>query len=119
MIGVIDLAVFNLDVAVFASDEDRVAALRDEGCDVSEHDIAALASSHMDVAGDGSPRLSMVIKPVATTATWAHECVHIADFVMDRLGVPMGVENTEIRGYLVGHLFASLEEMLCMKDAAQ
>lgn len=112
MIGVIDLAVFNLNVAVFGSNEDRVAALRDEGCDVSGHDVACLASAHMDVVGDGSIRLSLVIKPVATKATWAHECVHIADFVMDRLGIPMGVENTEVRGYLVGHLFASLDEMM-------
>jgi hypothetical protein len=54
----------------------------------------------------------MVIKPVATKATWAHECVHIADFVMNRLGVPMGVRNTEIRAYLVAHLFAGLEELM-------
>lgn len=112
MIGIIPLDVFNLEVAVFADDAARCAALREEGCDVPEYDQAALASSHLDAAGDGSPRLSMVIKPVATKATWAHECVHIADFVMHHLGIPMGVENTEIRGYLTGHLFAGLEEML-------
>jgi hypothetical protein len=54
----------------------------------------------------------MVIKPKATKATWAHECVHIADFVMNRLGIPMGVRNTEIRAYLVARLFAGLEEMM-------
>jgi hypothetical protein len=112
MIGIIPLDVFNLDVAVFADDAARCAALREEGCDVSEHDEDCLASAHIDTAGDGSTRLSMVIKPVAAKATWAHECVHIADFVMNRLGIPMGVENTEIRAYLTGHLFAGLEGLL-------
>jgi len=112
VIGIIPLDVFNLDVAVFADDAARCAVMREEGCDVSEHDPAALASSHMDAAGDGSPRLSMVIKPVATRATWAHECVHVADFVMNLLCIPMGVRNTEIRACLVAHLFAGLEEMM-------
>ena len=112
MIGIIPLDVFCLNVAVFADDESRCAALREEGCDVSGHDQDCLASAHIDTAGDGSTRLSMVIKPVTTKATWAHECVHIADFVMNRLGVPMGVRNTEIRAYLVAHLFAGLEEMM-------
>ena len=112
MIGIIPLDVFCLNVAVFADDESRCAALREEGCDVSEHDEDCLASAHIDTAGDGSTRLSMVVKPVAAKATWAHECVHIADFVMNRLGIPMGVRNTEIRAYLVGHVFAGLEEIM-------
>lgn len=112
MIGIIPLDVFNLEVAVFSNDDDRVAALRADGCDVEGRNSVALASAHMDEAGDGSLRLSLVIKPVATRATWAHECAHLADFVMDYLGVPTGIENTEIRGYLVGRLFAGLDEMM-------
>lgn len=112
MIGTIPIDIFNLDVAVFAAEQDRLAALRDEGCvDLTEHKEAALSSAHMDFTEAGSIRLSMVIKPVATKATWAHECVHIADYVMDYLSLPPGVENTEIRAYLVGHLFSRLEEM--------
>jgi hypothetical protein len=112
VIGIVSLDVFFLNVAVFSDDQSRCAALREEGCDVSEHDVSCLASAHIDTAGDGSTRLSMVIKPKATKATWAHECVHIADFVMNRLGIPMGVRNTEIRAYLVARLFAGLEEMM-------
>jgi hypothetical protein len=112
MIGIIPLDVFCLDVAVFASEEDRLAALRDQGCsDLTEHSVSALASAHMDFTDEGSIRLSMVIKPVATRATWAHECVHVADFVMHHLKLPSGVKNTEIRAYLVGRIFAGLEEM--------
>jgi hypothetical protein len=116
MIGIIPLDVFCLDVAVFGSEEDRLAELRDQGCsDLTEHSASALASTHMDFTDEGSVRLSMGIQPVATRATWAHECVHVADFVMHYLKLPPGVKNTEIRAYLVGRLFAGLEEM----DAAQ
>ena len=111
MIGTIPLDIFNLEVGVFASDEDRVRVLVEEGCDVEPHDPAALSSAHLDHMKDGYPRLSLVIKPEATKAPWAHECVHIADFAMLVLGIP-AQNTTEIRAYLVGHLFAGLEEIL-------
>jgi hypothetical protein len=42
-------------VAVFASEEDRLAALRDQGCsDLTEHSVSALASAHMDFTDEGS-----------------------------------------------------------------
>ncbi len=112
MRGVIHLDIFNLDVAIFDNEDDRIAALTDQGCnDLSRHTEAAIASAHIDATEDGGPRLSMVIKPHATKATWAHECVHITDFVMDHLSLPMGVENTEIRAYMVGHLFGGLQRI--------
>jgi len=112
MIGTIALDIFNLDVGVFASDEQRIATLRAEGCsDLDEHNSAALAHAHLDFTEDGDPRLSIVIKPKATKATWAHECVHVADFAMTVLGIPTDAKNTEIRGYLVGHIFAGLEDL--------
>jgi len=117
MIGIISLDIFNLEVAVFDNEDERLERLAEEGCeDLTRHAVAAIASAHLDATAEGSPRLSMVIKPHATKATWAHECVHIADFVMDHLGLPSGVENTEIRAYMVGHLFSGLEDMMEPSD---
>lgn len=116
MRGVIALDMFNLEVAVFDNEDDRIAALGDQGCEnLTCHTDAAVASAHLDSTTTGSPRLSMVIKPHATKATWAHECVHIADFVMDHLSLPSGVENTEIRAYMVGHLFTGLTNIFRKK----
>ena len=112
MKGVIPLDVFNIEVAVFAKDKHRRKFLRGEGLSPEKHSDACFASAHMDVGPDGKAWFSMVIKPEATQATWAHECVHIADFLMDRLGIPTGAENTEIRAYIVGRLFAGLQEVL-------
>lgn len=112
MRGVIPLDLFHLEVAVFDRDKDRRKFLRSVGVGAEKHTAAAFASAHMDCGEDGVAWFSMVIKPDATKATWAHECVHIADFVMDRLGIPTDATNTEIRAYIVGRLFSGLEEIM-------
>jgi len=116
MRGLIPIDVFCLEVAVFDNEDARLARLKEEGCaDLTRHTDAAIASAHLDVTESGAPRLSMVIKPHAKKSTWAHECVHIADFVMDHLQLPTGLENTEIRAYLVGHLFGGLQDIFGKK----
>lgn len=118
MRGKIDLDIFSIEVAVFATEDDRIKGLAELGMDdLARHTDAAFASAHRDVSSGGDVRFSMVIKPEATQATWAHECVHMADFVMDHLHLPMGVKNTEIRAYLVGHLFSRLQDIMEPQDA--
>lgn len=111
-VPVIPIDLFNMDVGVFTNDSSRVNTLLQEGCDAELWDPAALASAHRDTTRDGYPRLSLVIKPEATRATWAHECSHMADFLCDALGLPISLEATEVRAYLVGHLMAGLEDIL-------
>ena len=109
---IITVDVYNMDVAVFTNDEDRVRVLREEGCPAAPWDPNAIASAHIDETESGSPRLSLVIKPEATRATWAHECSHMADFFCDILNIPISIEATEVRAYLVGHFMAGLEDHL-------
>lgn len=111
MIGAICVDVFNIEVGIFASDDDRRAFLKEQGCEAEEHTQSCFASAHVDIDDQGRRWFSMVIKPDATTATKAHECVHIADWIMETLGIPTGSENTEVRGYLVAHLLAGLMEL--------
>lgn len=111
MIGAITIDVFHTEVGVFSTDEDRRAFLKEQGCDAEEHDQACFASAHVDVDNQGRRWFSMVIKKNATIATKAHECVHIADWLMETLGIPTGAENTEVRGYLVGHLMNGLMDL--------
>lgn len=112
MTAYIPVDVFHLGVAVFRSEKTRLAVLRDQGCrSLTPHPKAAVSSAHMDVADDGTVRLSMVIKPKASRSTWAHECSHVADFIMEHVGIPLGLESTELRAYLVGHLFWHLDNL--------
>jgi len=112
----IPVDVFNMDVAVFSTDQSRGATLRSEGCDADEWTEAALASAHRDETTDGYPRFSFVIKSDATQATWAHECSHMADFMCETLGIPICMETTEVRAYLIGHFMAHLGEILTPED---
>lgn len=109
-VRIIPIDVFKMEVGVFYDDKSRVATLRSEGCEAEPWDDAAIASAHLDHTEDGHPRFSFVIKDGATRATWAHECSHMADFLCDVLGIPISLEATEVRAYLVGHLMAGLEE---------
>ena len=116
MRGIIRLDIFNLDVAIYDNEDTRLACLADQGCnELTRHKDAAIASASMNFTSNGSIRLSMVIKPHATKSTWAHECVHIADFVMEYLHLPSGVENTEIRAYMVGYMFGELQNIFRKK----
>lgn len=111
-IGTISVDVFNIEVGVFHDDAERVRALADVGVQAEPAGGAAWATAHKDVGPDGHAWFAMVIKPEATRATWAHECVHLSDWIMDHIGAPTDASNTEVRAYLVGHLFAGLEAML-------
>lgn len=111
-IGFIDIDVFNLQVAVFSKNKSRLKMLRKQGCnDPSASDEGAFASAHLDFV-NGSARLSMVLKPAASKSSWAHECSHIVDFIFNFLGIPPGIESTEIRSYLLGHLWSGLEKIM-------
>ena len=113
LLGVIHLDVFHLQVGVFRTLAACRSYLADQGVAVEwEDDRPVFGQATRDHAPDGTAWFSLVITEEATKATWAHECVHMADWVMDRLGIPTGAENSEVRGYLTGHLFAGIEEML-------
>lgn len=111
-IEVISVDIFNVQIPVFVSDEDRVHELRKRGfpaepCDRGHY---GLVSCCYDDAGFYS--LAMVITPGATGSTIPHECSHLVDFIFDHVGIPGGIESTELRAYLTGYLIEKTEEMI-------
>lgn len=108
-VKIIHVDVFNFQVAVFASNDLRVEHLKALGVtQISDHDLAAHGTAHVDRDDDGRTWFSMVLPPAASIPTMAHECVHIADWLMETLGIPSDAHNTEVRAYLVGHLLAGV-----------
>lgn len=107
----IHVDVFNLAIAVFRSDKARVKHLIKNGFNATAHDNRAIASAHVDTTSNRFC-LSFVIKKDASKSVWVHECSHMADFICDILGVPISLKNTEIRAYLIQHLFSELEKAL-------
>ncbi len=48
---------------------------------------------------------NLILPESVKPKTIVHECSHAIDFIMDDVGVPIGIENTEIRAYLLGDLY--------------
>ena len=58
--------------------------------------------------------------PVGSNSnTWVHEASHLVDFVIDYLGLDPGVEGTETRAYMLGHIYSSIEEIMTPLQLAE
>ena len=53
-------------------------------------------------------RKPLILPDGVSIAKVAHEACHMADFAMSAAGVPTGVKNTEVRGYLVERIMEQL-----------
>lgn len=108
-IGLIDLSIFRQTIPVFISEEDHVHEARARGLNAVAVSGPWDAMACEDVHENGTKSFCLVIPPEATQSTWAHEAVHIADMLMDYVGIPCDANNTEIRAYLVGYIFERLD----------
>ncbi len=118
---IISLAPFNHDLAVFRSDKVRRKTVRKEGVkDLCEPMVgAAMACVRREFTKNGGMRLSMVLPEGVANSIIAHECVHVADYLMDHVGIPMGVECTEVRAYLVGYMISEIEANIGALDVVE
>lgn len=60
----------------------------------------------------GGWAILILLPPFDGTVDWLdsllHECSHAVDRVLDKRGVPPGLESTEVRAYLNGFYFSSI-----------
>lgn len=103
--------VFDTSIPVFTSDKARIKYIEKKGGNPQPINGKFRGAAPYDVVGDGGVIFSLILPKDAEISTWAHECVHVADLVMDYSGIPTGVKNTEIRAYIVGHLMDQLERL--------
>mgnify|MGYP000155974381 CR=1 FL=1 len=71
---------------------------------------AALASTHR--GSNGKYWYSIIVPEDGNLGTIVHECSHMVDYICDDSGVPINMENTEIRAYMLGVLFLDVCEIL-------
>lgn len=50
-------------------------------------------------------RYYLIVMNVLSYRVVVHESCHAADFILSDRGIPLDVENTEIRAYLTDHIF--------------
>ena len=118
--AVITVYPFKARVAVFKDFEERcryyeeVIGIADHG--FRDRPANAMASEHED--STGAPWWSMYLPDDTSVPTIVHECSHIVDFLMDAHGVPVNVENTEIRAYMLADLFEEVSAVMAGKDVS-
>lgn len=108
-VGIVHIAMFKIQCPLFLSEEDRLKTLKARGMSSDSWPTVAVGQVNRDKNAEGAIIYTMVITPGCGVDTWAHEAVHLADFVMDDLALPTGVENTEVRAYMVGHIVEQID----------
>ena len=104
-LGRIYIDMFNIEVPLFSCLEKQHKGLRKyyQVPDPVRPGIPVHGAVFKDLDVRGVWIYSMLLTPESTPGTWAHEAVHLADYIMDSLELPMDVSNTEVRAYMVGH----------------
>lgn len=119
--GWIEIEIFRMAVPVFISEADRVAYLNFHKASYApmtpEQRAAALAG--WALYPDQSKLIFMVLPVGVPQSTWVHEASHVVDFVFEHLGIDTGIEVTEVRAYMLGHIFASIEDIMAPLLAAR
>ena len=100
--------VYHLDVAFFWSMKHyRKYYAKHFDIDVTEHGASCPAcASHYEL--DAGNVFAICMTEDAGWETYAHECSHMVDFISDVIGMPMTMDTTEPRAYLMGYLFREL-----------
>jgi hypothetical protein len=100
-VPVIEVGPFGVQVALFSSEEERADHFKDVlGLDV-ETKNACFGVCSKTPDENGVCYFAITITDDANLGTLAHECSHLVDFLCDEFGVPLDVENTEIRAYMI------------------
>ena len=63
---------------------------------------------------DGADYFVIVLQQT-TLRTIVHECVHMAQYILDNKGIGTGIDNTETLAYLVDYLFSEVVKVLGIK----
>lgn len=108
--GAIDVGVFNVQIGVFVGDGALDKWAEERGIEFKSRNSRGFAFWVTDPSGEDW--FGIMVQNDAGEPTKVHECVHLADFIMDSAGVPTGVENTEVRAYLTAHIYEGLCDIL-------
>lgn len=114
-IGVISLDLLKQHVAVYLTDEDRMEGLRSMGVsNPPPIDGPIHGAVTIDTSDEGVLVVSLLLEPTGQQdmSTWVHESVHITDIILDYLGFPGSLDNTEIRAYTTQYVFEQIGHIL-------
>ena len=113
-IGVFKVAPFGVQVAVF-DDFIKLGAYHQTiigGEPIEGFGAPVLGTFLMAKGSCGAYFFYIFISPESNRYTRIHECSHLVDFVHDYVGVPFGMDSTEVRAYGLAEACYLLDEVL-------
>lgn len=105
----IHLDIFRIGIPIFTSEDACAAFCAYEGVEFQPSTHAVFGSAGWGQDRDGHVLFYVVLPPHSNTNTWVHEASHLVDFIIDHLGLEPGIQGTETRAYMLGHIFSSIE----------
>ncbi len=99
---VISLAIYGVDVLLLCGENQEKHFIRLNHLK-SDFFIENCLGSYWYGMHEGNTHFIMCIRSNEFSII-AHECVHIAHCVMDHMGIPISLKNTEVEAYIVGFL---------------
>ena len=114
-IGLVSIDMLSISFPVFLTVQDAIDDLLSRGYDIDPGDFQHnVFGSFMELNHKSEPRTgyAMVITKEASVSTWAHEASHAVDFIMERLGMPSDISNTETRAYMLGHIVSEIQNIM-------
>lgn len=106
---VIEVDVYHVDVGVFYSREKLDKWLEQAGLDLDTDRQAFNAFVLRDRDKEGVTWFCAYLPKVIKIHTLAHECVHLANLILDQAGVQTTATNDEALAYLVDHLVREVD----------
>lgn len=112
-IGFVHLDLFELHIPVFVDPEARLEGLKHYGVlEPTTIDFPVLGTASFDCDEDGARIYALYFREDAGPETWSHEASHLVDFILNQLGMGVGLKNTELRAYMVGYLTGQIYDLL-------
>lgn len=100
-VKIINIDMLKIEVAFINSRKKYIQFCADNGLDDSQVNINAGLAEIVTVNNLPYFVISVFEKNIPLLV---HECCHMADFILQHKGIPVTVENTEIRAYLTEYL---------------
>lgn len=103
---VLTIPPFDFDLGVFRSFAQYEKYFTARGIEFEKIERANAAASRF--YAEGVTWHCLILPKGTSLAKQAHEVSHVVDFAMEAAGVPVNVENTEIRAYIMERVLDQL-----------
>lgn len=118
-LGVVFADPFGAQISCF----DGIKALRkwgkSTGLDVTDWGPACYGLAIRGEDKNGITWFAIALEDRASIRTLVHECSHMVDFIHDTFGVPIEMQNTEIRAYQLAALVMDVSSVFGFETTRQ